>query len=148
MLAAAASLVLLLDRAELRSLKMVAGRRTEVGGATLLGSVLINLLQESQESRFNVRVCESGCLREENALLVGKGLRLVGRDLSCIAPFLVEDVQFVANEHNGDVRISLLLHILDPLFAILKTTALTDVVNDKRPDGSAVVAGVRWLTRR
>jgi hypothetical protein len=101
----------------------------------------VNLLDQGLEAVTHIRVLECAGFHEQKFLLFCEILCHKFGDLALLwaAAATLAHVEFIADEHDDDVGLSVLLHFVNPLLDGLESGHLHYVVDDERADGLAVV---------
>eukprot|EP00418_Pyrodinium_bahamense_P064736 CAMPEP_0179077120 /NCGR_PEP_ID=MMETSP0796-20121207/34451_1 /TAXON_ID=73915 /ORGANISM="Pyrodinium bahamense, Strain pbaha01" /LENGTH=190 /DNA_ID=CAMNT_0020774391 /DNA_START=225 /DNA_END=798 /DNA_ORIENTATION=- len=100
--------------------------------------LVVYLLQKVLEDVLHIVRCHSTSLRKEQPVLPSKLGSVVVEDLACRGVLLGE-VDFVPDEHDDNVRLSVLTQLLHPLYTVLEGGLLGHIVHKQGSNRTSVV---------
>ena len=105
----------------------------------LVTAHIIYLLHEGLKAVSHIRVGERTGLNEKKIMFAGELLCTPCGD-SALRRIALADVQFVADEHEHNLWLRVVLHLVYPLFYIFESLLLCYVVNQQGPQTLPVVS--------
>ena len=85
---------------------------------------LEDLCQDSLKSVLDIGGLQCGCLQEEEVLLLGKLLGILGAHST-----LLLEVTLVANQHDDNVLVSMATELIQPTRNVVEALAFGDIID-------------------